>query len=76
MKSDSERTGEAPLPPARGYADGCSKLEIWPLMMAVGFTCMAKSDGTAELILRAIAIAALTYEISHRLCSQRNKLTP
>jgi hypothetical protein len=46
---------------------GCSKWDIWPLMMAVGFTCMAKNEGFAELILRSITIAALTYSISHRL---------
>lgn len=49
-------------------SNGPSKWEIWPLMMAVGFVCMAKSNSMAELILRAVTIAALTYSISHRLC--------
>jgi hypothetical protein len=58
--------------PSSGSAAGCSKWEVWPLMMTVGFVAMADNNGMTELILRAITIAALTYSISHRLCRRQN----
>lgn len=58
--------------PASGSAAGCSKWEIWPLIMALGFVCMAKNNGWAEFIARVLTVVALTYSISHRLCRRQN----
>jgi hypothetical protein len=68
--ADVTQPGRAPV---NGSA-AASKWEIWPLMMALGFVCMAKSNGWAELIPRVLTVAALTYSISHRLCRRQNIL--
>lgn len=64
---------EASLAAPNGYAAGPSKWEIWPLMMALGFVCMAKNNSNAELVMRAITVASLTYSISHRLCKRHTR---
>lgn len=45
-----------------------NKWELWPLLMALGFVCMAENNNMTELTLRAVTIIALTYSISVRLC--------
>lgn len=71
-EQDSKSPANPPLPPATGSAAGPSKWEIWPLLMALGFICMAKNNSMGELYLRALTIVALTYSISHRLCRRQN----
>lgn len=60
---------EPPSTPS-GYATGPDKWEIWPLLMALGFICMAKNVSMGEFYLRALSIVFLTYSISHRLCKR------
>jgi hypothetical protein len=48
--------------------------KVWPLMMALGFVCMADNTGLDQMTLRALTIVALTYSISLELCRPRETL--